>query len=352
MARPVSTGGRYHQRSVALPPMYEAIAIAAVSDDKVQPAYTAARSRSTSTELMNNGTSTIAITRPAPTTKFTNSAARRLRPWNRRGSKSGFARRGVPATRSRSRRASATRYSQRRSVVPPVSSSSPLTLWISAEPSSATLRVTRATVSSVAPNQLTAAALFGPVVTLECPPRRGEAGDRQRDVEPELPLPRQEPHQHRAVQRAPHPPHRLDRSERAERPGALALGIHVADDGECDGHHRPAADRGQHATGQEPAERRVERGRQRDQDRADQEQQVGGDEGASAAEHVAEPSGDRHHRHERDQVGVDDPRCVVEPVGQHQPEVADDRAQHRGDDREVVCRDEHAEPDDRQDRGR
>jgi len=46
------------------------------------------------------------------------------------------------------------------------------------------------------------------------------------------------------------------------------------------------------------------------------------------------------------------PGRVVEAVGQHQPEIADDRAQHRRDDREVVGGDEHAETDDGEDRRR
>ena len=67
-------------RSVTRPPTYDAIAIAAVSADMIQPAITADRSRSTSTAFTNNGTSTIAMTRPAPTMKFTASATCRLRP--------------------------------------------------------------------------------------------------------------------------------------------------------------------------------------------------------------------------------------------------------------------------------
>ena len=90
MAVPSSTGGRYHHRSVTRPPTYEVIAIAAVSADRIAPEYTAARSRSISTELTNSGTSTMAITSPAPTTKFTPSAITRLRPRKIAGSNSGY----------------------------------------------------------------------------------------------------------------------------------------------------------------------------------------------------------------------------------------------------------------------
>jgi hypothetical protein len=42
----------------------------------------------------------------------------------------------------------------------------------------------------------------------------------------------------------------------------------------------------------------------------------------------------------------------VEAVGQDQPEIADDRSQHRRHDGEVVGGDEHREADDREDRCR
>src|SRR5690606_31342204 len=111
-------------------------------------------------------------------------------------------------------------------------------------------------------------------------------------------------------------------------------------------------DRSEDPAEQEPAERLVELDRPRDQDRADEEQQVGAHERAATTEHVADPAGDRHHRHERDQVRVHDPGGVVEPVGEDETEVADDRPQHRRDDGEVVGGDEHAEADDREDRSR
>ena len=75
---PSSTGGRYHVASVARPPTYEATAIAAVRADSTQPATTADRSTSISTALMKIGTSTMAITSAAPTTKLTTSAARHV----------------------------------------------------------------------------------------------------------------------------------------------------------------------------------------------------------------------------------------------------------------------------------
>ena len=114
------------------------------------------------------------------------------------------------------------------------------------------------TVSSSRADPVDPRAALRAVVIGERPPHGGHADDRERDVEPELPLPRQEPHEHRAVQRTPHPAHRLDRAERAEGAGAPAFGIHVADHGQRDGHHRAAAEGGEHAAEQEPAERGVE----------------------------------------------------------------------------------------------
>ena len=87
--KPATTGGPYHVRSVRRPPTYAVIAIDAVSTASTQPATTADRSRSTSTALTKIGTSTIAITSAAPTTKLAKSASRRLRPPNRRGSING-----------------------------------------------------------------------------------------------------------------------------------------------------------------------------------------------------------------------------------------------------------------------
>ena len=76
---------------------------------------------------------------------------------------------------------------------------------------------------------------------------------------------------------------------------------------------------------------------------------VGRDERAPPADDVADAAGDRHDRDERDEVGVDDPGGVIEAVGQPEPEVADDRSQHRGDDREVVGSNEDREADGCQD---
>jgi hypothetical protein len=138
------------------------------------------------------------------------------------------------------------------------------------------------------------------------------------------------------------------RAEDAERPGAGVRGVHVADDGERDRDHRAATDRGQHPADEERRERVAER----DHDRADEEDEVCRQERSSTADDVADPAGDRHDRDERDEVGVDDPRCVVESVGEGQSEVADDRPQHRRDDGEVVGGDEDAEADDGEDRPR
>ena len=169
----------------------------------------------------------------------------------------------------------------------------------------------------------------------------GYSDYRERNVEPELPLPRKESHEHRAVQRAPHPTERLDRAEHAQGTRQRAFGIHVSHDRERHGHHRTAPDCGEHAAEQERTERR----RCRDDDRPDDEQRVCRDERAPPADDVADAAGDRHDRDERDEVGVDDPGGVIEAVGKPQPKVADDRAQHRGDDCEVVGSNENREAD-------
>ena len=214
------------------------------------------------------------------------------------------------------------------------------------------LRLTSVPVSSSAPSQSIRAPCARRVVFGERPPHGGDADDRERDVEPELPLPREQVDEHRAVQRTPHPSHRLDRAERAQGACAPALRIDVADHGERDRHHRATAEGGEHTADEEPSERGVHVRGERDQDRSEHEQRVGAEERASSAEHVADATGDRHHGHEGDEVGVDDPGRVVEAVGQYQSEVADDRAQHRRHDGEVVGGDEHAEADDGEDRRR
>ena len=149
---PTSSGGRYQVRSVIRPPMYEARAIAAVSDDMIHPATTAERLRSTSMAFTNKGTSTMVITSPAPTMKFTASATWRFRLRNKPGlSKGSAALRSCQMNATRPN--TATPYNQRVSVPPPVRSWSPLTLWISAEPRRATLSDTSVVVSSNAPSQ-------------------------------------------------------------------------------------------------------------------------------------------------------------------------------------------------------
>ena len=179
------------------------------------------------------------------------------------------------------------------------------------------------------------------VVFGQCPPDRGGADHGQRDVEPELPPPRQEADEHRPVQRAPHPAERLDRAEGSEGASTRGGGIHVADDGEGDRDHRTTTDRGEHASD----EQRAERVGERDPDGSDEERQVGEHERPSAPDDVAHPPGDRHDGDEGDQVGVDDPGRVVESVGQDESEIADDRPQHRRHDGEVVGGDEDAESD-------
>jgi hypothetical protein len=76
------------------------------------------------------------------------------------------------------------------------------------------------------------------------------------------------------------------------------------------------------------------------------------DEHSASPEDVAEAPHERHHGHVCDQVGVHDPRRAVEAVGQRNPQIADDLAQHGGDDREVVGSYEHAEADRGQDGSR
>jgi hypothetical protein len=63
--------------------------MAAVRALKTHPAVTAARSMPDSITLTNNGTSTMTITRVAPTRKLTVIAVVRLRPLKRRSGTSG-----------------------------------------------------------------------------------------------------------------------------------------------------------------------------------------------------------------------------------------------------------------------
>ena len=51
--------------------------------------------------------------------------------------------------------------------------------------------------------------------------------------------------EHRPVERAPDPAHRLDRAERAQSAGAPALRVDVTDHGKGDRHHRPTAEGGE-----------------------------------------------------------------------------------------------------------
>ena len=241
----------------------------------------------------------------------------------------------------------ATGYSQRRSVPPdPVSSSRPDTLWISALPSSARLSETSVAVSNPAPIQSTRDPWVGRSCSASAHHTRDHAHDREWDVQPELPLPREEPDEHGPVQRSPHPAQRVDRAERPEGAGAAAFGVDIADHGERDRHHGAAAERRQHTADEERPEGR----RERDEDRTGEEQRVGAEERPAPADHIAEPAGDRHDGDVRDQVRVDDPRRIVETVGQYESEVADDRSQHRRHDGQVVGGDEHTEADDRQHR--
>ncbi len=151
--KPATTGGPYQVRSVRRPPTYAVTAIEAVNTERTQPETSAARSRSTSTALMKIGMSTIAITSAAPTTRLASRASRRFRPPNRRGSI-----KGSVACRWRQANATAATaamaYNHRRSGPdPPVSSSRPVTLWISALPSSARFSETKNTVTNTPPIQ-------------------------------------------------------------------------------------------------------------------------------------------------------------------------------------------------------
>ncbi len=67
-----------------------------------------------------------------------------------------------------------------------------------------------------------------------------------------------------------------------------------------------------------------------------------GDVDPPPAPHIAESAHERHYGHVGDEVDVDDPGGIVDAVGQHDPEIVDDRPQHRGDDGQVVGGDEDA----------
>ncbi len=153
----------------------------------------------------------------------------------------------------------ATGYSQRRSVPSPVSSCEPVDALDLGRAEQRHVERHERDRQQGGAEPVDARPVLRPVVAGQRPPRCGQPDDRQRDVEPELPLPREQAHQHRAVERAPHPAHRLDRPQRAERPRAAAFGIDVTDDGQRHRHHRSAAEGSEDAAEQEPAERLVER---------------------------------------------------------------------------------------------
>jgi hypothetical protein len=337
------------QRSVQRPPRYEVIAIAAVSAESTQPGITAARSRSTSTELMNSGTSTIAITRPAPTTKLTTSAITPVAAPEQPRIEQGMGLRRCCHTNARPRRS-------RHRVQPAQVGPRPAGELV--EPVDA-LDLGRAEQCEVerhqrhgeqrAPSQSMRDPCAGRSWPDERPPRHRQPDDRPGDVEPELPLPRQEPHEQGAVE-GPHTQPIVSMapsvpSARARRP----VGVGVADDREGDRHHGATADRREDPAEDEPGERFVEL-------TDSGMRMVPARKSRYAATKVRRrPITSLRRpaigidRDERDEVGVDHPRGVVEAVGQDETEVADDRPQHRGHDREVVGGDEHAEPDDGQD---
>ena len=309
--RPATTGGPYHVRSVRRPPTYAVRAIDAVSTARTQPEMSADRSRSTSTALTKIGTSTIAITSAAPTTKLANNASRRLRPPNRRSVDQrvvGAAQ--VPDERCRGDERDRVQPSEiwSRSTRQLVEPGDALDLRV-AEQCEVERHQKDRDEHRTDPVDVRRALRM--VVTVERPPRDRQPDNGERDVQPELPLPRQKSNEHRAVQRTPHPAERLDRAEHAEGTRPRAFRIHVTDHGERHRHHRTTADGGEHSADQE----RPDRCRCRDDDGADDEQRVGRDERAPPADDVADASGDRHDRDERDEVGVDDPRGVVEAVG-------------------------------------
>ena len=150
------------------------------------------------------------------------------------------------------------------------------------------------------------------VVTLEHPPRDGHTDDSERDVEPELPLPRQESNEHRAVQRTPHPAERLDRAEHAERTPRCRSGYTSPTTASATGTIAPPP---------MAVSTRPNRNGPSDDDVGmmivpTMNSGVRGDERAPPADDVADAAGDRHDRDERDEVGVDDPGGVIEAVGQ------------------------------------
>ena len=113
---PSSTGGLNHVRSVRRPPTYEATAIAAVNADRTQPEITAARSRSTSTELTNSGTSTIAITSAGADDEVDEQRQPHGAAAEQTAVDQRVARCGAAASTNSAPATSATGYSQRRSV--------------------------------------------------------------------------------------------------------------------------------------------------------------------------------------------------------------------------------------------
>ena len=325
--------------------------MAAVSADRTQPAMTADRSRSISTAFTNNGTSTIAITSAAPTTKLTISATRTFRPRNSdvstsvnrpaRRRRRWCTMKPIPATRASGYNQPQVGAAVAGEFVEPLHA-----LDLGRSEQGEVERDERGRQES-GTDPVDARRSVGSVVLGERPPHRGCSDDRQGHVEPELPPPRQEPHEHRAVQRPPHPAERFDGAEGAERPRSPLDRVHVADDGQRDRHHRTATDRGR-ARGRR-ATFRASRTVGSRSCRRRRSQYASRNVRRRPMTSLTRP-GDRHHRDERDQVRVDDPGGVVEPVGQDQSEVADDRPQHGRHDGEVVGGDEHAEADRPEDR--
>ena len=184
------------------------------------------------------------------------------------------------------------------------------------------------------------------VVTGQRPPGERKANHGERDVQPELPAPAQEPDEERAVERTPHPTHSFNCTEGSESSGSLLLIEYFADDRQSDRHHRTSTDSGEHSSNEE----RRHRGRQRNHDRPDKKERPCDGEQPSAPNHVAQPTSEGHDRHEGDQVDVDNPRRVVEAIGKGQAEIVDDRPQHRRNDGQVVGGNEDGEPDGDQNR--
>jgi hypothetical protein len=165
--------------------------------------------------------------------------------------------------------------------------------------------------------------------------------DPDRDVDPEDRAPVDRLHEDAADQRAAGDADPGDAAPPADRPGALAwLGEDVGDDRHRDRVQHRAADRLDHAEGDQPAEP----GGDRAESRADREGDQADLEGAPPAEPVAGRSGQHQEAGDHQRVGVDRPLGT----GDRGAEVLLDRRQRDVQDRHVEPDDQHAHAADRE----